>query len=164
MSTNENAEFLGVSYSSELSKDFTLDTFATMVMKAARFNFDRLIGGCIQVDQSRKFCTQYFEGSTEEASALWSKVENDPRHRIIEFKKIFLTERTIRVWGMEWKNNPHRSVNKAAKVALRSDANLARSPEGAIRSIESNAQTRKTGRELAERDLIPTESRTKEDL
>lgn len=101
-----NEKLVGCLYSSELLGELrgNLDAAIAIVEAAEKSNRRMHIGGFILIDVKLERCTQYFEGEKGLVEALAKKIFADNRHKIIVIEFKDKPNRTMKMFGMEWRN------------------------------------------------------------
>jgi hypothetical protein len=110
-------EILCCQYTSSLQGVFTHNYAAIMDMVNAASKANKLmhIAGYIQFDQKMENCTQYIEGNRKEMEFLIGSIFSDQRHAITMSYTKQLPHRTLKNWGMEWRNSVHGALEEEEK-------------------------------------------------
>jgi len=104
---------VSVSYTSTLKPNMrNLAKIRELVEFSEVRNKERNNSGKIFFDKRLERCWQYLEGEESAVWELWERIKMDENHTIDESKERELPARTIKNWGMGWKNVPPKNVTK----------------------------------------------------
>ena len=107
----EETSICSITYNSILNPKLrSIEAISNLVLKSEKKNERLKINGNIIFDQKLTKCRQYLEGSTSQIDNLFETILFDNRHSVQNYERRVLKSRTLKSWGMEWRNTPSQKT------------------------------------------------------